>query len=655
MKSIWKRWISVFLAVLLMVQLFPTAAFASDDDIVVVGDWEEEIVDEIIDEEIPLIETEEEGDEIQLIGEEGEELFGEEKKTYHAEDVLWENRELRDAGTKHFHLSDGTDVAVLYEQQVHYMDDAGVYQDIDNTLELVDRDEEHSAQRLPDESSVLTPDEEASEEVSEEASEEPTAIEEVIIIGVEEADNKPEESIAEDGTPTIDINVDENSNTENTGAVDGEALPDDTAEETSEQPTAEERISEDQGKKAGESEEKHEDESDLELVEEEMSDKEEEPKDKAGKEYRNRAGLIDVRLAELSNAGDLISISDGKNTLRFTPAWEIEERPAVLLEPELPYDSESFEAAVTPRNLTAGLRYEEVLPGVDLEYWVHPSGVKENIVLREPMGEANYSFILDCGELTPYREDDGSITLCDLEGECVMRIPAGHMIDAQGQYSKGTSYDLEAWSEGSYLLTIHADDEWLNEEGRAYPVNIDPAVTVEAYNHNNGLSSNYVKSNQTSPGGTNQVLCCGYDYNTNYNQSLEYRVMLGFDQLPNLPANCMVVSSVLSLHQPSSSDSTGYSGSGKNYYIHQVDMAKPSNCSDYAAWINNNLVWSHTTGSNISTKVLDYISASHSTAGVTFDCDVTRAVKRWYTDSSVTHAFCVRRSEITSITSMQTE
>ena len=267
MKSTWKRWISVFMAVLLMVQLFPTAAFATnDDDIVVVGDWEEENNDDILDEEIPLVETEEDGDEIKLVGEEGEELSGGEKKTYHAEDVLWENRELRDAGTKHFHLSDGTDVAVLYEQQVHFMDDAGVYQDIDNTLELVDRDEEHSVQRLPDESSALTPGEESSE-----ASQ---AIEEdAIIIDVEEADNKPEESIVEDESgaeemvevfPAIEIDVDENSNTENFEEADGEVLPEDNAEEgTDEQSATEDPISEDQKEKAGETEESSEVEKDL--------------------------------------------------------------------------------------------------------------------------------------------------------------------------------------------------------------------------------------------------------------------------------------------------------------------------------------------------------------------------------------------------------
>ena len=116
MRENWKKILSILLALVMSVQLVPITAFATnDDDIVVVGDWEEESVDDILDEEIPLVETEE-GDEIQLIGEEGEELGGNGKKTYHAEDVLWENRELRDAGTKHFHLSDGTDVAVLYEQ-----------------------------------------------------------------------------------------------------------------------------------------------------------------------------------------------------------------------------------------------------------------------------------------------------------------------------------------------------------------------------------------------------------------------------------------------------------------------------------------------------------------------------------------------------------
>ena len=234
MKENWKKFLSILLALVMSVQLVPTTAFATtDDDIVVVGDWEEENNDDIFDEEIPLVGTEEEGDEIKLVGEEGEELSGGEKKIYHAEDVLWENRELRDAGTKHFHLSDGTDVAVLYEQQVHYMDDAGVYQDIDNTLELVDRDEVHSVQRSHGKSSDLTPEKESGEAP-------PTIEEDIIIVEVEEADSKSEEPVQENPAqdeqpveaptePAVEVTDDPASPTEVPTEVPAEQPPVDPA------------------------------------------------------------------------------------------------------------------------------------------------------------------------------------------------------------------------------------------------------------------------------------------------------------------------------------------------------------------------------------------------------------------------------------------
>ena len=567
METSWKTWISVLLAIVLAVQMVPMSAFATDgDEILIVGDWEEENGDD----DIPIIETGDE-DEIKLADYEGEELSSNGKKTYRAEDVLWENQNLREQGVKHFHLSDGTDVAILYEQPVHYLDSTGVFQNIDNSLELVERGKERT---------------------------EPEPV-----VAVEGNDEAPvdEASAYDDGEIII---------------VDTDPVVDDQANATEEET----------------------------LVPEKESAEDRSGEEPLGNEYRNRAGLFDVRLAELANANGLVRISDEKYTMSFTPAWDIEERPAALLESEPSYDSESFEAAVTPQNLTAGLRYDEVLPGVDLEYWVHPSGLKENIVLREPMGEAAFPFILDCGELMAYCDEDGNIALCEQEGECVMRIPAGYMMDAEGAFSEEVSYELEELGEGEYLLTIRADDAWLNEEGRAYPVNIDPAVTVAAYDHNSGLSSNYAKSNLSSPEGINRVLYCGYGYNTDYKRFLEYRAMLGFDQLPNLPANCMVVGSLLFLDQPP----IGYSGNPTDYCIHQVNMSLPSGCNDYADWIDNHLVWSHTTGSNISNEVLDYITASQSTNGTTFECDVTRAVKSWYCDSSVPHVFCIKRPDTTS-------
>ena len=47
---------------------------------------------------------------------------------------IYEVVELREANVKHFHLEDGTYVAAHYNAPVHYLDENGVYQDIDNAL-----------------------------------------------------------------------------------------------------------------------------------------------------------------------------------------------------------------------------------------------------------------------------------------------------------------------------------------------------------------------------------------------------------------------------------------------------------------------------------------------------------------------------------------
>ena len=56
------------------------------------------------------------------------------KKEFTAEDVLEEEASLREETVKHFRMSDGSFVAVDYGYAVHYKDDNGEYQDIDNSL-----------------------------------------------------------------------------------------------------------------------------------------------------------------------------------------------------------------------------------------------------------------------------------------------------------------------------------------------------------------------------------------------------------------------------------------------------------------------------------------------------------------------------------------
>ncbi len=588
MKANWKRWISFFLVTMLVVQMLPAAAFATDGgEIAILDDsglWDEP---EETDGEITIVDGGEPEDGIRLVDEATPKE--EEARTYSAEDVLWENEALREAGTKHFHLSDGTEVAVVYQQPVHYLDGEGVYQDIDNSLELVERE---------------------------------TRIEPVMRIGAVAAvtvQEAPEEEAAEDGV--ILIEEDEDGAPEIAiepelpdGAVDIELIEEEPAAEdaqTSADDSSEETETPEPGRGA-------------------------EPE----KEYRNRAGLVDVRLAERSDADGLVSLSDGLYTLRFTPAWDAAGSDAVLLEQDLPYASDSFEAAIMPQSLTAGLRYEGVLPDVDLEYWVHPSGVKENIVLYALPEAADFPFVLDCGGLTPYPDEDGSVSLCDPEGAAVMRIPAGYMTDAEGAFSDAVSYELEDQGEGRWLLTVCADENWLGEESRAWPVSIDPSATATAYHDYSIESATIQNKNPNDPAGQTAVTKVGGEYETNAGSVTLYRTLVRVNNPPTLPANSVLVNA--SFH----------------YYESQITKTGLSSLTIVARALSSNSagsgnLWcigkSWNTTPAAESNILDYATIS-SDVGF-YDWDITRYAQKWYDDDSTNYGFVLMAYNESSMTS----
>ena len=68
-------------------------------------------------------------------------MFCRDNKTeYKAEDVLWEIEYERTETEKHFHLANGSDIAVAYTYPVHYKTADGKYQEIDNRLKVYNED-----------------------------------------------------------------------------------------------------------------------------------------------------------------------------------------------------------------------------------------------------------------------------------------------------------------------------------------------------------------------------------------------------------------------------------------------------------------------------------------------------------------------------------
>ena len=122
------------------------------------------------------------------------------------------------------------------------------------------------------------------------------------------------------------------------------------------------------------------------------------------------------------------------------------------------------------------LYYENVMPGVDLEYIVDPWNVKENIIVKEKANTYAYKFKLNLDGMYPVLQKDGSIFILNEQTEeQEYLIPAPYMYDANGEMSFDVSYTITG-NNGTYYLTVTADDSWINAEERVFPITIDPSI-----------------------------------------------------------------------------------------------------------------------------------------------------------------------------------
>lgn len=113
-----KRLLSLFLTLVLLMQIFPASAFAAN-----FGEKDNTALKEPVRPD-PM-------DSLYYQGA---------KPEYQADDVLWEINERRTQTEKHFRLANGSDLAISYAYPVHYQDAKGEYQEIDNSLKLYNAD-----------------------------------------------------------------------------------------------------------------------------------------------------------------------------------------------------------------------------------------------------------------------------------------------------------------------------------------------------------------------------------------------------------------------------------------------------------------------------------------------------------------------------------
>ena len=119
----------------------------------------------------------------------------------------------------------------------------------------------------------------------------------------------------------------------------------------------------------------------------------------------------------------------------------------------------------------------QVDEGYDLVYIPKNSGEKEYIVINEPMESYSFVFKLQLEGLIPQQTEGGIILLNDY-GETIFDIGGLFAVDSNEIYCDEVEATLLDFDGETAIIRIDANQEWMNDEIRVFPIIIDPMTMV---------------------------------------------------------------------------------------------------------------------------------------------------------------------------------
>ena len=580
MRNIWKKLTASLLALVLTVQLLPVSALADEFE----------------------------------IDDERHDTF-----TYEQPDVSGEIPELRGEYEKHFSLSDGTYSAVVYPYPVHY-DNNGTWQEIDNTLrsgsetymvaaepgvelaELLPAEQgggltslaaeedstddeattpEPSAE-LPEETppaedsgaEIIIIDDTDSEAASEVSSEEPADVTEEPSAEQTEEPAETPEAPAEDGSAEIVI----------AGEDDSTTATDTNIEQTADDDTLK---------------------PDSDMIE--ISDS------VVCNTDNNFRVFLPSRFADRNRIG----VSYKGYTIYFRP--DSLEATDVAIPEATAFETENERKMST--NALGEAIYPNLYSGVDVKYSLIGQTLKEYYEFSDPdyvPGEV--STTLYAPGLTPVLHDDGRIELQDDSGETIFVIPQPYMFDSRGMVEFNVAVTVRTLSTGEIRIVYTLDKEWIFDEERAWPLTLDPTITVQVTNQSVEDTAAYSgRPNEPNIYWQNFMLM-GY-----VGTYLKTRSYIRIKSLPELKSTDVILDSSLRMYVEGYAGSSGmeagaYAVTGDSYL-------------DYTGINWNNRP-------NYDSKVLDYQNI-YGKYGFHY-WNITKAVRAWYDGSLVNNGVMIK-------------
>lgn len=243
--------------------------------------------------------------------------------------------------------------------------------------------------------------------------------------------------------------------------------------------------------------------------------------------------------------------------------------------------------------------FNDVESSTNFEYTVHSDRVKEDIVIKSKKASYKYGFVIEhIGLSLDESENANELTFCNGKKE-IFSIPTPFMYDANDVLSTNVMYEIEAIEEGKSKLTVIADEAWINDESRAFPVVIDPQIII----------SGTTNTSTFSLVGTTMV---SYNSHLIGNTSVNGAINRMFIKLnvPNIAGNPRIQKVELTLNQ--------YDGYIPSSEVHRlgvyevVDAVSVGECQS----------------PSFDDVPIDYVRAKNGSASYTFD--ITKALDDYY-------------------------
>ncbi len=189
--------------------------------------------------------------------------------------------------------------------------------------------------------------------------------------------------------------------------------------------------------------------------------------DKSGKEheYDNSLKLEGkASSGEFTNKSSDIDVSLSTNLAKKGMTFEYDGVKVGLTPAEGCYDTYLIS--------DNAVRYNNVFDGIDVQYTIEETGIREFIILNHFVEKSEFTYKLNTNGNTVKLIDNVLHVYKGNDTEnCIYTISAPIMTDAAGVESNAVNLDLK-----KDTITIAADSKWLAAPERAYPVYIDPDV-----------------------------------------------------------------------------------------------------------------------------------------------------------------------------------